>query len=98
VTSRKRWLQFRLRSLLLVMLAGCIVARFGPAVWELAFPLDVPLPGPFYGPEDDIQYFAPGPEFKLSREAAAQKPYQIEKEKAQAHEAILCADAPATRE
>jgi hypothetical protein len=22
---------------------------------------------------DDIQYFAPGPEFKLSREAAAQK-------------------------
>ena len=25
--------------------------------------------------DDDIQYFAPGPEFKLSQEAAAQKAY-----------------------
>ena len=32
------------------------------------------LPSPYYL-TDDIQYFAPGPEFKLSREAAAQKAY-----------------------
>ncbi len=28
------------------------------------------LPSPYYM-KDDVQYFAPGPEFKLSREAAA---------------------------
>lgn len=28
------------------------------------------LPSPYYL-QDDVQYFAPGPEFKLSREAAA---------------------------
>jgi hypothetical protein len=30
------------------------------------------LPSPYYL-DDDIQYYAPGPEFKLAREAAAQK-------------------------
>lgn len=30
------------------------------------------LPSAYYM-EDDIQYFPPGPEFKLAREAAAQK-------------------------
>ena len=30
------------------------------------------LPSPYYM-QDDIQYYAPGPEFKLSKEAAAQK-------------------------
>jgi hypothetical protein len=32
------------------------------------------LPSPYYI-YDDVQYFPPGPEFKLSREAAAQKAY-----------------------
>ncbi len=32
------------------------------------------LPSPYYQ-KDDIQYFPPGPEFKLSREAAAQKAF-----------------------
>jgi hypothetical protein len=32
------------------------------------------LPSPYYQ-QDDIQYFPPGPEFKLSREAAAQKAF-----------------------
>lgn len=32
------------------------------------------LPSPYYQ-SDDVQYFPPGPEFKLSREAAAQKAY-----------------------
>ena len=33
------------------------------------------LPSPYYQ-LDDIQYFPPGPEFKLSREAAAQKAFE----------------------
>jgi hypothetical protein len=32
------------------------------------------LPSPYYL-SDDVQYFPPGPEFKLSREAAAMKTY-----------------------
>ena len=36
------------------------------------------LPSPWYQ-TDDVQYFAPGPEFKLSREAAAQKAFAAEK-------------------
>jgi hypothetical protein len=35
------------------------------------------LPSPYYL-KDDVQYFPPGPEFKLSREAAAQKLYTEE--------------------
>jgi hypothetical protein len=35
------------------------------------------LPSPYYM-QDDVQYFPPGPEFKLSREAAAQKAYNQE--------------------
>ena len=35
------------------------------------------LPSPWYL-ADDIQYFPPGPEFKLSREAAAMKAYKAD--------------------
>lgn len=35
------------------------------------------LPSPYYQ-QDDIQYFPPGPEFKLTREAAAQKAFEAE--------------------
>lgn len=35
------------------------------------------LPSPFTN-DDDVQYYPPGPEFKLSREAAAQKAYEAE--------------------
>ena len=41
------------------------------------------LPSPWYI-ADDIQYFPPGPEFKLAREAAAQKAYKADLEAAQA--------------
>jgi hypothetical protein len=37
------------------------------------------LPSGWYV-SDDILYFAPGPEFKLSREAAAQKAYKADLE------------------
>ena len=33
------------------------------------------LPSPYYL-KDDVQYFAPGPEMKLSRDAAAMKAYK----------------------
>lgn len=39
------------------------------------------LPSPYYI-SDDIQYFPPGPEFKLAREAAAQKAYKADLEAA----------------
>jgi hypothetical protein len=41
------------------LLAGCQVEVAG-----------VTLPSPYYL-SDDVQYYAPGPEFKLAREAAA---------------------------
>jgi hypothetical protein len=41
------------------MLAGCQVEMGGQT-----------LPSPYYL-TDDVQYYAPGPEFKLAREAAA---------------------------
>lgn len=37
------------------------------------------LPSPYYL-YDDVQYFAPGPEFPLSNEAAAQKAYKAEEQ------------------
>jgi len=37
------------------------------------------LPSGYYI-QDDIQYFPPGPEFKLSREAAAMKAYKADLE------------------
>lgn len=35
------------------------------------------LPSPYWM-QDDVQYFAPGPEMKLAREAAAQQEYRKE--------------------
>jgi hypothetical protein len=52
--------------LLAVTATGCQVSMNGQT-----------LPSPYYG-SDDIQYYAPGPEFKLAREAAAQSAAQAE--------------------
>ena len=41
------------------------------------------LPSPWYI-SDDIQYFPPGTEFKLAREAAAMKAYKADVQAAQA--------------
>ncbi len=35
------------------------------------------LPSPYWH-QDDVQYFAPGPDMKLAREAAAQQQYRSE--------------------
>ena len=60
-SSQKRPLRYALfgAGLLAVTLAGCQVDVGGQT-----------LPSPYYT-TDDVQYFPPGPEFKLSREAAA---------------------------
>ena len=59
-----------LRTLLLILgllagigLTGCQIETGGQT-----------LPSPYYM-KDDVQYFPPGPEFKLAREAAAMKAY-----------------------
>jgi hypothetical protein len=66
------WLRSALAGLSLALAAisstGCQITEAGQT-----------LPSPWYL-YDDIQYFAPGPEFKLSREAAAQKQYKADLE------------------
>ena len=69
---RRTWLSSRL-ALCLLGLAGVATSTgcqslIGGQV----------LPSPWYQ-TDDVQYFAPGAEFKLSREAAAQKAYAAER-------------------
>jgi len=56
-----RWLLAGLGLFLALGLTGCQVDIGGQT-----------LPSPSYM-SDDVQYFAPGPEFKLAREAAALK-------------------------
>lgn len=56
-----------------LLLAGTVLTSTGCQVTEGG----MTLPSPYYM-FDDIQYFAPGPEFKLSREAAAQKAYKAD--------------------
>jgi len=55
-------------GLLAACLTGCQVDVAGQT-----------LPSPNYM-LDDVQYFAPGPEFKLSREAAANEAFKNEQE------------------
>jgi hypothetical protein len=71
-TSTMSWLKTGLCGLTLATLAigstGCQITEGGqtlPSSWYLT---------------DDVQYFAPGPEFKLSREAAAQKAFKADLE------------------
>ena len=67
--NRRRLLRtslFGLATLAGVGLTGCQVDTGGQT-----------LPSPYYM-TDDVQYFPPGPEFKLAREAAAMKAYNQE--------------------
>ena len=71
-TTSPRWLHATLGGMALALAAvsstGCQGTYGGQT-----------LPSPYYI-QDDIQYFPPGPEFKLSREAAAQKAYKADLE------------------
>ena len=59
----RRAFLFGLGAMALLGITGCQVDVGGQT-----------LPSPYYT-QDDVQYFPPGPEFKLSREAAAQKAF-----------------------
>ena len=61
-----RTLLFGLGVLAGLGLTGCQIENGGQT-----------LPSPYYM-SDDVQYFPPGPEFKLAREAAAMKAYNQE--------------------
>jgi hypothetical protein len=63
------------RSLMGCLLAVLAIASTGCQVVENG----QTLPSPYYL-YDDVQYFAPGPEFILTNEAAAQKQYRAEEE------------------
>lgn len=67
----KRWLSWILCAfglLASISATGCQVSVGGQT-----------LPSPYYL-TDDVQYYAPATEFKLSREAAATKAYKAEQE------------------
>lgn len=65
---RQRFLLAGLGLALVTLSTGCQVQTGGQT-----------LPSPWYH-TDDVQYFAPGPEFKLTREAAAMKAYKAEEQ------------------
>ncbi len=65
------WLQATLCGIVLTAAltsTGCQITEAGQT-----------LPSPWYL-DDDVQYFPAGPEFKLSREAAALKAFKAERE------------------
>ncbi len=69
--ATKRWLAGILCAFCLlgaISSTGCQVSVGGQT-----------LPSPYYL-SDDVQYYAPSSEFKLSREAAAMKAYKAEQE------------------
>jgi len=61
-----RWMLVGLGLLGIVGVTGCQVDVGGQT-----------LPSPYYM-SDDVQYYTPGPEFKLAREAAAQREARAE--------------------
>jgi len=61
-----RWMLVGLGLLAVVGVTGCQVDVGGQT-----------LPSPYYM-NDDVQYYAPGPEFKLAQEAAAQREAKAE--------------------
>jgi hypothetical protein len=61
-----RWMLIGLGLVAIVGVTGCQVDVGGQT-----------LPSPYYM-SDDVQYYAPGPEFKLAREAAAQREARAE--------------------
>ena len=65
----------RLWSLAGLAFAGLSIATTGCQIVENG----QTLPSPYYL-YDDVQYFAPGPEFPLSNEAAAQAAYKADEE------------------
>lgn len=66
VTVQTRWILSLCAAAMLLAGTGCQVGVNGQT-----------LPSPYYL-QDDVQYFPSGPEFKLPREAAAQRSAQAD--------------------
>jgi hypothetical protein len=76
-------MKYSLRSLMMVVLVAPPLMAVGITLATRFFAEPEPqtLPPPWSGiGNDDIHYFAPGPEFKLSREAAARKAFKADLE------------------
>ena len=66
--------QFRLSWLIVLTCLVAIAVRFGPDAWHRLVPPSAELPSMYYEASgDDLRYFPQGPEFRLSKEAAALK-------------------------
>jgi hypothetical protein len=64
--------------------AAGVAAVLSTALWATGCQVDVggqTLPSAYWH-QDDVQYFAPGPEMKVAREAAAQAQYAAEQQRA----------------
>lgn len=80
--NRPRWrrlVQFRLRSLLLFAFCCWLAVVIVPSIWRWAVPPAAQSTAPRYD-MGGIRYFAPDPEFTLSREAVQMKAAQDESE------------------
>ena len=74
--STKMIARMKKQYLSLLLCAAAIVSAFATTGCQVSIAGQT-LPSPYYL-KDDIQYFPKGPEFKLSREAAAQKEARAE--------------------
>ena len=66
--AHRKWFQFNLRTLFLILLLSGPIIYWGPHLYEKLFPVESELPSAYYY-DKDIQYFPAGPEFKLTKEA-----------------------------
>ena len=69
-------MQFKLKTLCLIMLFSGPVVLFLPQIYERIFPARQNLPSAYW--DENIQYFPVGPEFKLAAEAKALKEARAE--------------------
>ncbi len=69
--SQPMYSRMKSRSLSLILCGACILAAVASTGCQSSIGGQT-LPSAYFL-QDDVQFFPPGPEFKLSREAAAQK-------------------------
>ena len=75
--NRRKWGQFKLRTLCLLVLFSGPIVYFAPQFYDRIFPAEPELPSAYWG-DKSIQYFPAGPEFRLTREAQALKDARAE--------------------
>ena len=71
-TSQRKWLQFKLRTLFLLLLCSGPIVLYTPQIYDGLFPAKPELPPAFWD-DENVQYFPASTDFQLSREAQALK-------------------------